>query len=61
MIAWITQNVGTILITLLIVLIVGGIIFSMIRNKRKGRSTCGCGCANCAMAGKCHPKTQKKM
>ena len=61
MASWLTQNIGTILISLLLALIVGGIVYSMIKDKRKGRSSCGCGCANCAMAGKCHPAAKKKM
>jgi hypothetical protein len=33
----------------------------MIRDKKAGKSSCGCGCANCAMAGKCHSgKVTKK-
>ena len=36
-------------------------IISMIRDKKAGKSSCGCGCANCAMAGKCHSgKVTKK-
>ncbi|MBO4680553.1 MAG: FeoB-associated Cys-rich membrane protein [Clostridiales bacterium] len=60
MASWLTQNIGTILISLMLALIVGGIVYSMIKDKRKGRSSCGCGCANCAMAGKCHPVAKKK-
>ena len=44
---WIAANIGTILITLLLVLIVAGIILSMIRDKKQGRSACGGNCAHC--------------
>jgi hypothetical protein len=33
---------------------VAGVIVSMVRNKRKGKSSCGCGCAGCSMNGSCH-------
>ena len=59
MISWLTHNIGTISISLLLALIVAGIVFSMIRNRKKGKSTCSCGCSHCAMAGKCHPNTKK--
>jgi hypothetical protein len=28
----------------------------MVVAKKKGKTTCGCGCANCAMNGTCHKK-----
>jgi hypothetical protein len=40
-------------------LIVALIIFSLIRDKKKGNSSCGCGCAHCAMAGACHKPVKK--
>ncbi len=49
MISWITGNLGTILITVLLVLIVAEIILSMIKDKRRGRSSCGGNCAHCRM------------
>ena len=35
---------------------VGDVIVTMIKNKKKGKSSCGCNCAHCAMAGSCHKK-----
>lgn len=49
MAAYLTENIGTILITILLVLIVAGIIRSMIRDKKKGRSVCSGSCAHCGM------------
>lgn len=54
MLLWITQNLATILISLLLIGVVAAILFSLRRNRRKGKSTCGCNCAHCAMAGSCH-------
>lgn len=49
----------TVLICVALAVFVGLIIFSLIRDKRKGKSTCGCNCAHCAMAGSCHGRKKK--
>ncbi|MCI6616264.1 FeoB-associated Cys-rich membrane protein [Ruminococcus sp.] len=54
MIAWIYQNLATIIISLIIVAVVAAIIISTVRNRKKGKSYCGCGCSNCPMSGSCH-------
>jgi len=56
---WLTDNLGTIVISAVLVLIVALIIVKMVRDKRKGKSSCGCGCSNCAMRGACHPAPKK--
>ncbi len=55
MLAWLMENMATIVISAVLVLLVAAAIISMIRGKRKGKSSCGCGCAGCAMSGACHP------
>ncbi|MBR2185742.1 MAG: FeoB-associated Cys-rich membrane protein [Lachnospiraceae bacterium] len=49
MISWITGNAGTILVTILLLLMVAGIIRTIIRDKKQGRSSCGGNCAHCKM------------
>lgn len=49
MAAYLTENIGTILITILLVLIVAGIIHSMIRDKKRGKSLCSGNCSHCRM------------
>lgn len=56
MIAWIYQNLATIIISLIIVAVVAAIIISTVRNRKKGKPSCGCGCSNCPMSGSCHSK-----
>ena len=34
--------------------VVAAIIISTVRNRKKGKSSCGCGCSNCPMSGSCH-------
>lgn len=47
---------GTIIVSVLLVAIVSGIIVKMIRDKKRGRTSCSCGCGGCSMAGSCHKK-----
>lgn len=54
MLAWLSQNLGTIAVLLIVAAILIGIIVKMVKDKRKGNSSCGCGCSNCAMRDKCH-------
>ena len=53
MLAWLAENLGTIVITLILNAIVTAIVVSMIRDKKKGKSSSGCDCAHC---GACHCK-----
>lgn len=60
MFEWITENGATIGITAALAVIVGLIIFKMVRDKKKGGSGCGCGCSSCAMSDKCHGDSAKQ-
>lgn len=52
--AWITANLATILIALVLLAVVVCIVWRLIRNRKKGKSTCGCGCENCPGSQFCH-------
>lgn len=54
MIAWLSENLATIVIALFLLVIVAAIVVRMVRNKRMGKSSCSCGCSSCAMNGACH-------
>lgn len=56
MLAWITENIGTILISAVLLLVVVLIIRKLVKDKKKGKSSCGCNCAHCTMSGSCHQK-----
>lgn len=58
MLAWIMENLATILISAVLVVIVAAVIAGMVRDKKKGKSSCGCGCSGCAMNGACHRKKE---
>ncbi len=54
MIAWFAVNIGTIVLTIVIAVIVALIIRGIIKDKKRGKSSCGCNCANCPNSGGCH-------
>ncbi len=53
---WILTNLGTLVVTMVLLAVVGLVIWGMLRDRRKGKCTCGCGCQNCSMGRACHPK-----
>lgn len=54
MLQWIAANIATILVCIVLILTVGLVIRYLVRQKKQGRSSCGCNCASCAMRGACH-------
>ena len=53
---WLSNNWGSILVALALLGIVAAIVRRLIRDRRQGRSACGCNCASCPMGGACHKK-----
>lgn len=56
MLAWLSANLGTIIVCAALAAVVVLILGFMRKNKKKGKSSCGGGCAGCSMAGKCRPQ-----
>ncbi|MGI5896619.1 MAG: FeoB-associated Cys-rich membrane protein [Oscillospiraceae bacterium] len=56
MLTWLSENISSILIGVVLLAVVAAVILYMVRNRRKGKSSCGCGCAGCSMNGCCHQK-----
>ena len=54
MLDWFAANLGTILISLVLAVIVTLIVVYLLRQKKAGKSSCGANCAHCAMHGQCH-------
>lgn len=52
--AWIIENIGSIAACALLVALVAGIIVYKVRQKKQGKSSCGCGCGSCPHSGSCH-------
>lgn len=56
MFTWVLNNISTIIICAVLAAVVIMIVMSMVKNKKQGNSSCGCGCKNCAMQNSCHSK-----
>ena len=57
---WLLNNWGTILTIVVLAAVVALIVRYMIKNKKAGKSSCGAGCAHCAMHGECHKYNKGK-
>ena len=54
MIQFITENLGTLLTSLVILGIVVAIVVKIVRDKRKGKCiSCSCGCSGCSKSVSC--------
>ncbi len=58
---WLQNYAGTIAVLAVLAVLFGLLIAHLVKNKKQGRSSCGC-CSECAMRGQCHghDETQKK-
>ena len=54
MLMWITENGITIAVLAVLAALVGLAVWSLLRDKKKGKSSCGGNCGACPMSGKCH-------
>ncbi len=54
MLRWFTDNAGTVVVTLVLIALVAGIVRLLIRDKKKGKTSCGGKCGCCPMSGACH-------
>ncbi len=56
MLKWICDNIGLIIVCAILIVLVTLAIISVVKDKKKGRSSCGCNCGSCPMSGSCHSK-----
>lgn len=56
MLAWLSENIATVIICAVLIAAVSAIIASMVKNKKKGKSSCGCGCSDCPVNSSCCSK-----
>ena len=58
---FIAQNIGTIIVGLILLAIVALIVRKLVRDKRSGKGGCGCGCESCTMGcNRGHAQAAKK-
>ncbi len=51
---WLMEHVGTIIVCLILLAVIALAIRTLRKDKAQGKSSCGAGCAGCAMRGSCH-------
>lgn len=59
MLVWLSANLATVAVAVILAAIVAAVIWYMVAQKKKGASSCGCGCSSCAMSGICHSADKK--
>ena len=57
---FIMNNLGTIIISAGLLAVIAGVVIYLVSNKKKGKSSCGCGCSGCAMKDTCHANNKEK-
>ena len=53
---WIIENAHTLIVLGVVVLLVVLAVISVIKDRKKGRCSCGNSCAGCPMSSACHKK-----
>ena len=53
---WLQENFASILVGLVLLIVVAAVVVRMVRDKKAGKSGCGCGCEGCAKHSFCHPQ-----
>ena len=56
MLTWLVNNLATIIVGLALLAVVILIVKKLRSDKKKGKSSCGCGCSDCPMSGSCNPE-----
>ena len=57
MIQGIVENAGTIVVSLLLIGLVALSVVRLRKDKKQGKSSCGCNCGCCPMASSCHKQS----
>ena len=60
MLAWISANAGTLVVSAVLLILVGLAVTKTVRDRKQGKSSCSMGCGGCPMAGTCHKKQEEK-
>lgn len=54
MLTFLIQNLSTIIVAAIILVIFVAILVSQIKSRKKGKTSCGCGCDHCPSSSICH-------
>lgn len=58
MVRFFTENWGTVLVCLFVAALILLVVIKLLKDRKKGERSCGCGCENCPSAGICHTKSE---
>lgn len=63
MLDFLAENWGSLLVGAAVLAVVLAVLWKMVRDKKQGKSSCGCGCGGCSgCGGTCHgPEPEKKI
>ena len=53
MLSFILENIATIIVSAVLLIIIAGVIFKMVSDRKKGKSSCGGACGCCPMSENC--------
>lgn len=56
MLQWLNANWASLIVGIVLLAAIAGIVVKLVRDKRNGKSGCGCNCAGCPGAALCHRK-----
>ena len=54
MLSFLLANLSTIVIAAVLLLVVVLIVLKLVRDRKNGKTSCGCGCENCPSHHMCH-------
>ncbi|MBE6902897.1 MAG: FeoB-associated Cys-rich membrane protein [Ruminococcaceae bacterium] len=60
MLQFISENMASFIAGAIVLAIVVAIVWKMVADKKKGRSSCGAGCAQCPNSQYCHPQKKQE-
>ena len=60
MLTWLSANLANIVVSAILLAAAALAVRTMIRNKKAGKSSCGCDCASCGACGSCAAKKKEK-
>lgn len=56
MFEWILNNLASVIVLSVVAAVITLVIIKMVRDKRRGKPSCNCGCGGCPMKDTCHTK-----
>jgi len=59
MLTFLAENAGTIIVLLILIAVLTAIVVKFIRDKKKGKGLCACGCSGCPSKDMCHKESNK--